>query len=392
MRPSPFRQRLSGAMKNLKKLSYAALSLMIIAGAYSIAFGVPDEVKQSWGGSATETAEAPKEAQSGRSRGGQGRATTVVLAPLEARAYTLILRTVGSAVSLQQTEVTATDAGEVIETALDANTMVQKDDFLLKLDDRTERLEFEIAEANRDQAQATVTRYEGLQSNGSSVVTDVALSEARVALRLAEANLGLAQVALDDRTIKAPISGRLGLSEVSVGDRLSSGDAIVTIDDTTSLLATFEVPERSIGLLTEGKSVLVTTPTYAGRIFEGEVTAFDSRLDSVTRSATVKAEIANPEGLLLAGMTFAIRMTEETDPLPVVPATAITWDRSGAGIWVAEEGSTSRVPVTIRYREGDRVWVETDAPLGAEIVVEGAAKLREGAQVTAAGARKGPGA
>lgn len=377
-------------MKNLKKLYYVALSLMIIAGAYGIAFGVPDEVAQLWGGSVTERAEAPREVRFGRSRGGQGRATTVVLAPLEARAYTLILRTVGSAVSLQQTEVTATDAGEVVEIALEANTMVQKGDVLLKLEDRSERLGLEIAEANRDQAQDTVTRYEKLRRNGSAVVTDVTLSEARVALRLAEANVGLAQVALDDRTIEAPISGRLGLSDVSVGDRVSSGQAIVTIDDTTSLLATFEVPERSIGLLAEGKPVLVSTPTYAGRIFEGKVTAFDSRLDSVTRSATVKAEIENPDGLLLAGMTFAIRMTEETDPLPVVPATAITWDRTGAGIWVAEEGSTARVPVTIRYREGDRVWVETEAPIGAQIVAEGAAKLREGAQVTAAGARGGP--
>ena len=358
----------------MKRLIYAVVSIVIIAGAYGIAFGVPDEVAQLWGGSVTQTDDAPQNARPGR-RGGQGRATTVVLTPLEARAYTLVLRTVGSAVSLRQTEVTATDAGEVVETALAANTMVEKGDVLLKLDDPTERLALEIAEANRDQAQDTVTRYEGLRSNGSSVVTDVSLSEARVALRLAEANVGLAQVALDDRTIKAPISGRLGLSDISLGDRLSSGEAIVTIDDTTRLLATFEVPERSIGLLAEGKPVLVSTPTYAGRIFEGTITAFDSRLDSVTRSATVEAEIENPEGLLLAGMTFAIRMTEETDPLPVVPATAITWDRSGAGIWVAD---------------GDQVWVETEAPLGAQIVAEGAAKLREGAQVTAAGARGGP--
>ena len=386
----PFRQRLSGAMKTLKRIFYAILSLTIIAGAYGIAFGVPEQVAQLRGGSATETADAPQNARAGQR--GQNRATTVVLTSLEARKYTLVLRTVGSAVSLHRTEVTASDAGEVVETALQANGMVEKGDVLLRLDDRTEQLALEIAEANRDQVQATVTRYEGLRSNGSSVVTDVALSEARVALRLAEANVGLAQVALNDRTIVAPISGRLGLTDVSVGDRLSSGDAIVTIDDTSSLLATFEVPERSIGLLTEGKQVLVSTPTYTGRIFEGEITAFDSRLDSVTRSATVQAKIENPDGLLLAGMTFAIRMTEETDPLPVVPATAITWDRSGAGIWVAEEGSTRRVPVTIRYREGDRVWVEADAPLGAQIVAEGAMKLRDGAQVTVAAARKGPGA
>ena len=374
----------------MKRLFYAVFSLIIIAGAYGIAFGSPEQIAQLWGGSATATADAP--ASPRPDRRGQGRATTVVLTPLEAREYTLILRTVGSAVSLRRTDVIAADAGEVVESALRANTMVETGDVLLQLDDRTERLALEIAEANRDQAQATVTRYEGLHSNGSSVVTDVQLSEARVALRLAEANVGLARVALLDRTIVAPISGRLGLSDVSVGDRLSSGDTIVTIDDTTSLLATFEVPERSIGLLAEGKPVLVSTPTYAGRVFEGEITAFDSRLDSVTRSATVQAEIDNPEGLLLAGMTFAIRMTEETDPLPVVPATAITWDRSGAGIWVAEEGSTRRVPVAIRYREGDQIWIETEAPLGAQVVAEGAAKLREGAQVTAAGAPQGPGA
>jgi RND family efflux transporter MFP subunit len=308
---------------------------------------------------------------------------------LEERSYTLVLRTVGSAASVNSADVVATEAGEVAEISLRANQMVEKGDVLLRLDDRTELLGLEIAQANRDQAQATLTRFEGLHQNGSAVVTSVALSEAEVALRLAEANVGLAEAALENRTIVAPISGRLGLSDVSVGDRLSGGAPIVTVDDTTTLLATFEVPERSIGLLAEGKPVLVTTPTYTGRIFEGAITAFDSRLDSVTRSATVQAEINNTDGLLLAGMTFAIRMTDETDPLPMVPSTAITWDRSGAGIWVAEDGSVHRVPVTIRYRDGDRVWVETEAASGAQIVTEGAAKLREGSQVATGATGRG---
>lgn len=376
----------------MKKLFIAAISLVIVASAYGVAFGIPSQISQLWGGgSAVETANAPPQGAASGPRG-QSRTTTVVLAALEARAYTNVLRTVGSAVSLRKTEVTATASAEVVESALRANAIVEKGDVLLRLDDRTERLALEIAEANRDQAQATVTRYEGLRSNGNSVVTDVALSEAKVALRLAEANVGLAQVALDDRTIVAPISGRLGLSDVNVGDRLSSGDTIVTIDDTSTLLATFEVPERSIGLLAEGKPVFVSTPTYEGKVFEGVITAFDSRLDSVTRSATVQAEIDNPDGLLLAGMTFAISMEEETDPLPVVPATAITWDRTGAGIWAVESGSAQRVPVTILYREGDQVWIETDLELGTQIVAEGAAKLRDGAQVSDANSTEGQGA
>ncbi|MBB5720565.1 RND family efflux transporter MFP subunit [Loktanella ponticola] len=369
------------------------LSAAVLAGAYSIAFGVPDQVSQLLGSTEQpQEAEAtPRGGQGGGGRG-QSRATTVVLSPLEEHSYTLTLRTVGSAISLFRADVVATEAGEVVETALRANALVEKGDVILRLDDRTERLSLEIAQAERDQAQATVTRYEGLHTNGSSVVTDVALSEAAVALRLAEANVGLAELDLENRTVVAPISGRLGLSEVNVGDRLTAGQTIVTVDDTTTIFAEFEVPERSVGLLAEGKPVSVSTPTYTGRVFEGSITAFDSRLDSVTRSVTVQAEIDNSEGLLLSGMTLATRMIDETDPLPVVPATAVTWDRTGAGIWMSQDGKAVRVAATIRYRDADRVWIETEAPIGAGIVTEGAAKLREGAEVAPARTRVEEGA
>lgn len=373
----------------MKKLTVILVSLGVLVGAYGIAFGVPDQISQLWGDAPAADAGPAPGAGAGRPR--QSRTTTVILAPLEERAYTLVLSTVGSAVSLRRAGVVATEAGEVVQTNLSANTLVERGAVLLRLDDRTQRLSLEIAQANRDQAQATVTRYERLNSSASSAVTDVALSEAQVALRLAQANVGLAEVALEDRTIVAPISGRLGLSDVNVGDRLSSGDVVVTIDDAATLLAEFEVPERSIGLLAEGKRVLITTPTYAGQVFEGRITAFDSRLDSVTRSVTVQAEIDNADGVLLSGMTFAVRMIEETDPLPVVPSTAITWDRTGAGIWVSLDGAASRVPVAIRYRDGDQVWIETDAPIGSQVVTEGASKLRDGAQVATARNKEGHG-
>jgi len=356
----------------------------LLFGAYVISFGVPERLASYLGAAAGAEAAPSAEARPGGGAGrpgGRGGATSVVLAPLEARPHDLVLRTIGSATSLRNVEVVASVSGEVAEVRMAANASVAKGDVLLRLDDRAQRLAVEIAETERDEAQASLNRYNTLKDNGNLTITDVAMAEAEVALRLAEANLALAQVALEDRTIRAPMSGRLGLSTLETGTYVSAGTALVTIDDSSALIAEFEVPERSIGLLEVGRVVQVGTPTYVGRVFEGVITAFDSRLDSVTRSATVRARIDNSEGELLSGMTFAVRMIEETEPLPVVPSTAVTWDRSGAGIWVSDAGRVTRHPVAIRYREGDQLWVETDVPLGAQIVAEGAAKLREGAQV-----------
>ncbi|GHA58542.1 RND transporter [Amylibacter ulvae] len=377
-------------MKQLLSILAGAAILIV---AYVFTFGIPDRIVKTIGFSDSNetTASSGGGANGAAGRSGRGGgATTVVLAPLEEQSHTLVLRTIGSATSLSNVDVVTSDSGEIVAVSMEPNVFVEKGDVLLRLDDRAQRLAVEIAQTERDDAKSTVDRYTSLRSGGNLTISDVAASDAEVALRLAESNLALAQVALDDRTIRAPISGTLGLTTLEEGTYVSAGDTVVTIDDSTVLIAQFEVPERSISLLERGKKVLIGTPTYAGRVFEGSITAFDSRLDSVTRSATVHAQIDNTDGLLLSGMTFTVRMNEDTAPLPVVPSTAITWDRNGAGIWVSTNGKVSRHSVAIRYREGDQIWVETDVPLGASIVAEGAAKLREGAQVSDANATGKP--
>lgn len=372
----------------MKNAVVVIASIAVLSGAYFYSFGVPAAITSLVVAEGSEAAEAPTPGRGGPARAGgrASRSTTVVLAPLEAQNYSLVLRTIGTATALRSIDVVASEAGRVVAVSLAANAPVEDGDVLVRLDDRVQQLALDIALAERDQAQTTVDRYEALGAAGNLTITNVTVAEAEVALRLAEANVGLAEVALADRVIRSPMSGQLGLSDIHIGDYLTTGETVVSIDDSSTIFAEFEVPERSIGLLEIGKSVLVGTPTYAGRIFEGTIIGFDTQLDSVTRSATVRAQIDNSQGLLLSGMTFNVRMVEETDPLPVVPSTAVTWDRTGAGIWVSEQGRATRHPVAIRYREGDRVWIEADVPLGSQIVVEGAAKLRDGAAVSNADA------
>lgn len=373
----------------MKKLGSLLFAGAVIFGAYVLSFGIPASLFGLLPSSTdTQPQQAGLAAQASRPQLPGGGATNVVVEPLKQEPYTEILRAIGSTVAQSSVNVVSSVSGTVTETLIEANTEVAVGDVLVKLDDRSEVLNLEIAQAELDQAVQTVDRYQSLLQ--SSAVTAVDVADANVAVRLTEAAVGLASIALEDRTIRAPINGRLGLSDVEVGDRINAEQVLVTIDDTETLLIEFELPERSIGLLEKGRAVLANTPVFTGRTFKGEIFAFDSRLDSVTRSVTVRARIDNPDRNLWSGMTFAIRLLNEIEKLPAVPATAITWSREGSAVWTNTDGIASRVPVTILYREGDQIWIETNIAEGTPIVTEGAQKLREGGAIRVEGADKNP--
>lgn len=378
----------------MKLLLSIVASLAIVGGAYVWAFGVPSaflpdadgamSAEQVQGGSAgvggvPDGAGGPPGAAGGRFGGG---ATAVVLTPLDTQPFEDVFRAVGSSEALRSATVTADVSGRIVEVNLTPNAEVEQGDVLVQLDARVAQLTLETAQSELEQATATVERYERLQESGNLTVSDVTLSDARLAQRQAEATVAQAELALEDLTIRAPISGRIGLSDVNVGDYLNANTAIVTIDDSSALLVEFELPERSISLLTLGREVMLETPALTGRFFKAEITAFDSRIDEVTRSVTVQARVENPDGLLWPGMTFTAQVSTLSEPLPVVPSTAITWSRDGASIWYEQDGTAQSVPVAILHRRDELVWLDVDLPEGAMIVTEGAHKLREGSAIT----------
>ncbi|MCJ7874367.1 efflux RND transporter periplasmic adaptor subunit [Phaeobacter sp. J2-8] len=333
-------------------------AIVILAAAYAVTFGVPAPLAAMIGPEPANEAEAasapPARAGGGRGPGGRrGGATTVAVTELEFQPYESILSAIGTASALRSVDVLSETSGTVIAANLAANRLVNAGDVLVQFDARTQTLNLEIAEAELQQATETVARYERLRQNGNSTITDVTLSEARVAQRLAEAAVGLAEVALDKQTVRAPISGTLGLSDIEVGDTLSVNGFVASIDQSDKLVIEFEMPERAIGLLAKAKQISAGTSTFAGKVFTGEIMSFDSRIDSVTRSVTVKAQIDNSDGLLWPGMTFAVRLTQLSAPLAKVPSTAITWSREGSSIWINAGGAAQQVPVTILFRQDD---------------------------------------
>ena len=369
----------------MKKLLYVIVSIAIIAGAYIWSFGLPGATPTGAEGQSTAT-------QGPGGPGGPGRpggsATTVVLTPLDMQPFEDTFRAIGNSQAVSRATVTSDVSGRIVEVNLTPNAQVSRGDVLVQLDARAATLSLETAQSELKQADATVARYERLQESGNLTVTDVTLSEARLAQRLAQASVAQAELALEDLTIRAPLSGKIGLSDVNVGDFLTANTPIVTIDNSSALLVEFELPERSVGFLALGREVTLETPSLTGRHFHGEIASFDSRIDDVTRSVTVKAQVENPDGILWPGMTFTARLSELSDPLLVVPTTAITWSRDGASIWFEDDGKAQSIPATILHRRDENVWLDVDLPVGTMIITEGAHKLRTGSEIADANAQR----
>ena len=198
----------------------------------------------------------------------------------------------------------------------------------------------------------------------------------------AAAKAAEAQYEYDRRIIRAPFSGRINLNDLTVGSYLSQGAEIVTLVDASSLLVEFTVPETAISQISTGVPVRLTTPALVGRVFNGEITAFDSSIDEEFRTVRVRAQVKNPENVLLPGMTFSVSLASTDTPMPMVPAVSLLWSPNGAYVWkLCADNAPERIDVVLRQRLGDSVWLEADLAQGDVVVKDGAFKVSQGVAV-----------
>jgi RND family efflux transporter MFP subunit len=281
---------------------------------------------------------------------------------------------VGSARARQHVTMTTRVAGVIAEVMFEGGQLVEANQALVRLNDDPERIAVETAEAQRAQAADTVDRYKQLNEG---TVTRVAIAQADTALKVADAALRRARDDLDRMTIKAPFKGIMGLSTLEVGDYLAVGTPIAPIDDRTSLLVEFTVPESVASQMKVGLPVRATLVTRPGEPYSGKIQAVDTRIDPVTRTLVVRAEIPNPDLKLIPGSTFSVSIRLPGKEAPVVPALAIQWDRQGAFVWrVTDKNTVERVNVVIVSREANNVHLDAALKSGDRIVVEGGASLR----------------
>ncbi|MGP3695782.1 efflux RND transporter periplasmic adaptor subunit [Rhodobacter sp. NSM] len=308
--------------------------------------------------------------------GGAGGAPTtrVIAQPAEERALNAIVTAVGSARAVRAVTVAPEVEGRIEEIAVGPGSRVSAGDLIASLESEAARIAVDRAELILADAREDLDRAQRLA--GSGVTSDLARQEALLAVKTAELELQQARFELSQHRMLAPFDGWVGIIEFEVGDQISRGDVITELDDRSSLLVDFRVPERVVGQVGIGDRVTATPLSGARDPLEGRISALDNRVDEASRTLRIRATIPNADDRHRAGMSFSIRLELPGEPRPAVDPLAIQWGSEGAFVWVVREGRAQRVPVRILQRDADAVLIQATLRPDDLVVIEGVQTLR----------------
>lgn len=271
--------------------------------------------------------------------------------------------------------------GTVVRLPFQEGGHLQKGDLIAQLDDVQLKAEVERTEALRDQARSTYERVKSVVEQAAGTAQD--LDDAAAALKVAEANLALAQSRLDKTRITAPFSGMAGARRISPGAFVRAGQPITDLANIGEIRVVFSMPERYISKISRGAPVTISTTAYPGYELQGSIDIIEPVLDEGTRSARAIAVARNPEEKFRPGMSANITaVLSQREEALTVPSEAVFVEGSQAFVYVVNEDSTVvRTALSLGTRLTDVVEVVSGLQPGARVVRAGHQKLFPGAKV-----------
>jgi membrane fusion protein (multidrug efflux system) len=303
------------------------------------------------------------------------------------------IATVGSLQANESVMVRAEIAGRIVGIDFTEGRAVKTGDPLVRLDAAELAAQAAQSEAAVELALANLDRATSIRAE--HLISPQAFDELSAKSKETEAALAVARERLNKTTIRAPFGGRLGLRQVSPGDYVQPGQALVNLEDVSAVKVDFRVPEVRVGKVAVGQSLSVRVDAIPDRAFTGTVTAIDPRLDQTTRTALVRARVPNPRGALLPGMfaRVAVVIGERPNAL-LIPEQAVVPIGNDAFVFRVVDGKAERVKVVIGRRGAGEAEIVSGLNPDDLVVTGGQMKIRDGASVAVInqGAPPGPGA
>ncbi|MGE0260498.1 MAG: efflux RND transporter periplasmic adaptor subunit [Alphaproteobacteria bacterium] len=301
---------------------------------------------------------------------------------------------IGSLEAVQEVTITPEVGGRVTDIMFNPGEAVKAGDPLVQLNDAPDRADLANYEAQARWAAASLERAKVLAQRQVGPQQNVDQWQSQ--LDQARAQILKTQAIIDQKKVKAPFSGRLGIRQVNLGEIVTTSTKLVTLTDLHQLYANFTLPSTMRDKVKLGQEVEITVDAFPGRIFKAKVTTIEPQVRSDTRMMSIQATLPNPDEALLPGMFVNAAVILPPGPPDVVlPETAVDYTLYGDSVYlVREDGNDAqgkpvlkaiRTPVTTGKRWDGKVAVLSGVKPGDTVVAAGQVKLQDGASVVVTG-------
>jgi multidrug efflux system membrane fusion protein len=294
--------------------------------------------------------------------------------------------------------------GQIDKINFTEGQTVHQGDALVEIDPRPYQVQLEQAEGQlaKDQAQlrdvqVDYGRYQLLFKEGVIPKQQVDTQEAQVgqflgAIKADQASIDNAKLQITYSHITAPITGRVGLRLVDMGNIVHATDTtgLLVITQLQPISVIFSLPQDQLSqVMSKLHGAQLPVEAYdrddATKIATGKLVTIDNQIDTTTGTYKLKSEFSNDKNILFPNQFVNIHLLVDTKRnVTIVPSTAIQRGPQGTYVYLAEKGSTVKIqPVTVALSSGNSAGIATGLQPGDHVVVDGQDKLQDGSMIEA---------
>jgi membrane fusion protein, multidrug efflux system len=340
--------------------------------------------------------------QSGSSGDANKKPPVIVrVAPAEQKDVPLALKNVGTVVTSDSVAVKSRLDSQVMEVKFKDGDYVQQGDVLFLLDDRTLKAQLGEMQANleRDKAQLAnlQAQYERSKQLALKEFTSKAdLDNARAAYEAQHGTMGASEAAMQNikvqleyTRITAPISGRTGTINITVGNTVKANDtqALVVINQVKPILVQVSLPQRYLdavrSAMVNGSVTVIATREGGAEASSGTLEYIDNTVDQSTGTFAARAIFPNDDEALWPGMFVNLTLTlGEEKNVTTVPEVAIQHGQSGDFVFVIAEDKAEKRAIKVARLQDSVAVIESGLKPGEQVAVDGLMSLTDTSAVT----------